>query len=165
MEKLQKTITELNDKLKKKNKTPEEQDEEFEQFYECIKDIATHPVVLRMKLYPHHGVTNCYQHCLHVSYYNYIWCKALGLDARSALMNAEKFFDLNSIERDIIINHMWPVTLFSVPRTKEGWITTLADKYCGSFETAQRKESDPVKKKRGMDRIVERFSYLVDTKR
>ena len=84
MEKLQKTITELNDKLKKKNKTPEEQDEEFEQFYECIKDIATHPVVLRMKLYPHHGVTNCYQHCLHVSYYNYIWCKALGLDARSA---------------------------------------------------------------------------------
>ena len=85
MEKLQKTITELNDKLKKKNKTPEEQDEEFEQFYECIKDIATHPVVLRMKLYPHHGVTNCYQHCLHVSYYNYIWCKALGLDARSAV--------------------------------------------------------------------------------
>ena len=84
---------------------------------------------------------------------------------KRALMNAEKFFDLNSIERDIIINHMWPVTLFSVPRTKEGWISTLADKYCGSFETAQRKESDPVKKKRGMDRIVERFSYLVDTKR
>ena len=197
MKKLQETITELNDKLK--NKTPEEQDEEFEQFYECIKDIATHPVVLRMKLYPHHGVTNCYQHCLHVSYYNYIWCKALGLDARSAaragmlhdlflydwhthakqtgdrfhgmthpkraLKNAEKFFDLNKIERDVIINHMWPVTLFSVPRTKEGWITTLADKYCGSFETAQRKESDSKKKSRRMDRIVERFSYLVDTKR
>ena len=81
MERLQQTITELNDKLKNENKTPEELDEEFEQFYECIKDIATHPVVLRMKLYPHHGVTNCYQHCLHVSYYNYIWCKALGLDS------------------------------------------------------------------------------------
>ena len=36
MEKLQKTITELNDKLKKKNKTPEEQDEEFEQFYDSF---------------------------------------------------------------------------------------------------------------------------------
>ena len=58
MEKLQKTITELNDKLKKKNKTPEEQDEEFEQFYECIKDIAIHPVVLRMKLYPH--LSSCF---------------------------------------------------------------------------------------------------------
>ena len=34
MEKLQETITELNDKLKKENKTPEEQDAEFEQFYE-----------------------------------------------------------------------------------------------------------------------------------
>ena len=60
MEKLQETITELNDKLKKENKTPEEQDAEFEQFYECIKDIATHPVVLRMKLYPHHGVSTVF---------------------------------------------------------------------------------------------------------
>lgn len=46
-----------------------------EEFYECIQDIAKHPVVLRMKLYPHHGNTNCYQHCLHVSYYNYVWCR------------------------------------------------------------------------------------------
>ena len=63
MEKLQKTITELNDKLKKKNKTPEEQDEEFEQFYECIKDIATHPVVLRMKLYPHDKLLSALSSC------------------------------------------------------------------------------------------------------
>ena len=34
MERLQQTITELNDKLKNENKTPEELDEEFEQFYE-----------------------------------------------------------------------------------------------------------------------------------
>ena len=37
-------------------------------FYDCIRDIAEHPVVLRMKLYPHHGTTNCYQHCVHVAY-------------------------------------------------------------------------------------------------
>ena len=30
-----------------------------DEFYECIKDIAEHPVVLRMKLYPHHGHTSC----------------------------------------------------------------------------------------------------------
>ena len=53
-------------------------------FYECIKDIAEHPVVLRMKLYPHHGHTNCYQHCLHVAYYNYVLCRFFQLDARSA---------------------------------------------------------------------------------
>ena len=31
-------------------------------------------------------------------------------------MNAEKFFDLNSIERDIIINHMWPVSILQMHR-------------------------------------------------
>ena len=53
-------------------------------FYDCIRDIAEHPVVLRMKLYPHHGTTNCYQHCVHVAYYNYQWCRFFHLDARSA---------------------------------------------------------------------------------
>lgn len=55
-----------------------------EEFYDCIKDIASHPVVLRMKLYPHHGNTNCYEHCLHVAYYNYRLCRLFHLDARSA---------------------------------------------------------------------------------
>lgn len=53
-------------------------------FYDCIQDIAEHPAVLRMKLYPHHGHTNCYQHCLHVAFYNYEWCRRLKLDAVSA---------------------------------------------------------------------------------
>lgn len=143
------------------------------EFGEEIKDIARHPVVLRMKLYPHHGNTNCYQHCMNVAYYNYQWCRFFKLDARSAARagmlhdlflydwhthakktgdhfhgmthpkaacrNAEKFFALNDTERDIILNHMWPVTLFHVPRTREGWITTLTDKYCGACETSRRK--------------------------
>lgn len=144
-----------------------------DEFYEEVKDIATHPVVLRMKLYPHHGVTNCYQHCMNVAYYNYQWCRFLGLDARSAARggmlhdlflydwhthtkktgdrfhglthpgtaysNASKFFDLNHIEEDIIRCHMWPVTIHRIPCTKEGWITTLTDKYCGACETSRRK--------------------------
>ena len=57
-------------------------------FYDCIRDIAEHPVVLRMKLYPHHGTTNCYQHCVHVAYYNYQWCRFFHLDARSAARGA-----------------------------------------------------------------------------
>lgn len=143
------------------------------QFYKEIEDIARHPVVLRMKLYPHHGNTNCYQHCMNVSYYNYQWCRFFHLDARSAarggllhdlflydwheharktgdrfhglthpdaaFKNANKFFKLNRIEKDIILNHMWPVTFFRFPKTKEGWITTLTDKYCGACETSRRK--------------------------
>ncbi|MCF2555700.1 HD domain-containing protein [Faecalicatena contorta] len=142
-------------------------------FYKEIEDIARHPVVLRMKLYPHHGNTNCYQHCMNVAYYNYQWCRFLHLDARSAAragmlhdlflydwhtharktgdhfhglthpdtacQNACKFFELNSVEKDIIRNHMWPVTFYRLPRTKEGWITTITDKYCGACETSRRK--------------------------
>ena len=35
---------------------------EFREFYRTIQDVAEHPVVLRMKKYPHHGDTSCYKH-------------------------------------------------------------------------------------------------------
>lgn len=139
------------------------------QFHCSIKDLLYHPAVQQMKDYPHHGRTNCYDHCRHVSYFNYKWCRALNLDCRSAARagmlhdlflydwhthgketgeklhglthpaaafeNARKYFKLNHMERDIILNHMWPVTLLHFPRTREGWIIVIADKYCGLLET------------------------------
>ncbi|MCI8293212.1 MAG: phosphohydrolase [Hespellia sp.] len=57
---------------------------------------------------------------------------------KTAFRNAQKYFTLNKIEKDIILNHMWPVTLLSVPSTKEGWIASFADKYCGAWETMRR---------------------------
>ena len=57
---------------------------EFREFYRTIQDVAEHPVVLRMKKYPHHGDTSCYKHCMRVAYFNYIICKKLHLDAKSA---------------------------------------------------------------------------------
>ena len=156
--------------IRKAHKLREEWQSEF---YECVKDIAEHPVVLRMKLYPHHGTSSCYKHCMNVGYYNYQLCRILHLDARSAarggmlhdmflydwhehtkktgdhfhgmthpkeaLRNASRSFELNEIERDIVLTHMWPVTFLTFPRTKEGWITTITDKYCGSCETSQRR--------------------------
>ena len=56
---------------------------------------------------------------------------------KHAYRHAKKFFNLNPIEEDIILAHMWPVTVLKVPKTKEGWITTLTDKYCGALETGQ----------------------------
>ncbi len=52
---------------------------------------------------------------------------------RIALENAEKYFTLNNIERDIIVKHMWPLTLVP-PRYKESFIVTFADKYLSSKE-------------------------------
>ena len=140
------------------------------------EDVAEHPVVLRMKKYPHHGDTSCYKHCMRVAYFNYIICKKLHLDAKSAARagmlhdlflydwhtharetgerlhgfthaekaykNAGKIFRLNRVERDVIRNHMWPVTLRSVPRTREGWMIVLTDKYSGLLETLDRRKKN-----------------------
>ena len=48
--------------------------------------------------------------------------------AEKAYKNAGKILRLNRVERDVIRNHMWPVTLRSVPRTREGWMIVLTDK-------------------------------------
>lgn len=50
-----------------------------------------------------------------------------------ALANAEKYFMLNDIEKDIIVKHMWPLTIIP-PRYKESYIVSFADKYLSSKE-------------------------------
>lgn len=50
-----------------------------------------------------------------------------------ALENAECYFDLNEVEKDIIYSHMWPVTN-KRPHSKEGYIIVIVDKYCAALE-------------------------------
>ena len=50
-----------------------------------------------------------------------------------ALSNAEKIISLNAKEKDIILNHMWPIT-FSPPRYWETFVITCVDKYCSFKE-------------------------------
>ena len=57
-----------------------------------------------------------------------------------ALANAEKHFLLNAKEKEIIVKHMWPLTL-KLPRYKETYIVSLADKYCSIIETLKREPS------------------------
>lgn len=54
---------------------------------------------------------------------------------KTALENALKITNLNDKERDIIKNHMWPVTI-GIPKYKETFIITLVDKY---FAIVERK--------------------------
>lgn len=54
-----------------------------------------------------------------------------------ALHNAERYYDLNDVEKDIIKKHMWPLTIVP-PKTKEGFVVMYADKYCGLKETVER---------------------------
>lgn len=51
-----------------------------------------------------------------------------------ALENANKLFNLNNIEKDVILKHMWPVT-FALPKYRESYIVTIMDKYSACLET------------------------------
>jgi uncharacterized protein len=54
--------------------------------------------------------------------------------AKISLKNAEKHFELNKKEKDIILTHMWPLTL-RPPKFKESYVVSLVDKFCSSKET------------------------------
>ena len=57
---------------------------------------------------------------------------------RQALNNALKYFNLNKREKNIILSHMWPLTVTQIPTSREAWLICLADKYCALRETFHR---------------------------
>lgn len=53
------------------------------EYFELVNDVITNKYVLSMKDYIQHGNTSCFDHSLNVSYYSYLLCKKLNLDAKS----------------------------------------------------------------------------------
>lgn len=51
-----------------------------------------------------------------------------------ALKNAEQEYELTDRQKEIIIKHMWPLTI-KPPMCREAWVVTAADKYCSLLET------------------------------
>lgn len=128
------------------------------EFNEIIDMYANHPKVLEMKQYKHHGITR-YEHSLNVAYCTYKITKTLNMNYHSAtkaamlhdffldevenengvkklqdhpkyaVKNAERYFEINDLERDIIRSHMFPVAPNKVPKYKESWIVDLVDDY------------------------------------
>ena len=54
---------------------------------------------------------------------------------KAAVRNAKRDFAINDREENIIRSHMWPLTLFHFPRSKEALIVCIADKIISSRET------------------------------
>jgi hypothetical protein len=54
--------------------------------------------------------------------------------ARTALKNATRDFELNDVEKDIILKHMFPLNP-ALPRFKESLLVCIADKICAVYET------------------------------
>lgn len=138
-----------------------------EEYFEFVKDLLDDEVVQEMKKFRHHYSTTCYQHCINVSYYNYLVCKKLGLNAKSAaragllhdlflydwrdvekkqgekphgmrhpkiaLDNAKKNFEIGKREEDMIVKHMWPLTI-KFPKYAESYVIVVIDKYTAVLE-------------------------------
>ncbi len=51
-----------------------------------------------------------------------------------ALRNSERIFNLNDIEKDAIVNHMWPCVSISRPKFKESLAVSFSDKFCAVME-------------------------------
>lgn len=51
-----------------------------------------------------------------------------------SLENASKTFILTDLEKDIIINHMFPTLPHKVPKYLESWIVSLVDKIVATYE-------------------------------
>lgn len=59
-----------------------------------------------------------------------------------ACQNAMKTFDLSSKEQNIIRSHMWPLTITTLPKSKEAFIVCFIDKWCAFSETIRRWKSN-----------------------
>lgn len=73
---------------------------------------------------------------------------------RVALRNAKYHFEINTLEEEIIIKHMWPLTL-KPPLKSEAFLVSMADKYCTIREVFSKKHH------RFFDMITAQISFKV----
>lgn len=53
--------------------------------------------------------------------------------------NARKYFNINERCSDIISTHMFPLTIWKIPKYKESYIVLMVDKYLSTAEVFKRK--------------------------
>jgi uncharacterized protein len=79
---------------------------------------------------------------LHDFYFSTCEGKSLSKDAINltfrhhniALDNALHYFKLNDLEKDIIVKHMFPFVIRTIPKYKESFLVAFVDKVIGTYE-------------------------------
>lgn len=133
-----------------------------EDFQVIVGDMLADPYVQALSAMEQHGkLCSRLDHSIYVSYLSFLVCRRLGLDyvaaarggllhdfhfgdkdegasrvwkhPHAALENAESRYLLTDKERDIIVKHMWPLTR-PLPRCKESFVVSMADKLCALME-------------------------------
>ena len=133
-------------------------------YIEEVKDILENRKFMQLGAFSHHQDTSRLMHSINVSYISWHMARRLGCDARmaaragllhafclydfrekpptggfqafyhpkAAAKNSQEVFGISEREKSAILSHMFP--LGPVPRNKEAWIITIADKICASME-------------------------------
>lgn len=63
--------------------------------------------------------------------------KSVFTHPKKALETSNKYFELNDIEQNIIISHMFPLYI-ALPQYLESWIVSIVDKVVGSYEFLEK---------------------------
>ena len=129
-----------------------------------VEQILSHEEFIALERYTQHQWTNRFMHSVNVSYLSWKIAKKLGCDekaaARAGLLhdfclydfrektptgehqafyhpkiaaeNSSRVYQISEREEHAIRAHMFP--LGPMPRNKEAWIVSLADKVCAAME-------------------------------
>lgn len=133
-------------------------------YVDAVRDLLCEEHVRAMATLPHHDAS-VLDHSLQVSQVAFVVAQRYGLDAvsaargallhdfflydwqkekvphhatghaKTALANARKYFDLNEVEADCILTHMWPLSRHFY-RYRESFIVSLIDKFVSAHEMA-----------------------------
>ena len=133
------------------------------EFNDIISDILKNEEIIGLRYEYHHGISRL-DHSLNVARLTFNMCKLFKIEkieevTRAALLhdfyktgeyssfrghpttavnNAKRVFNVNDMQADIIYNHMFPATL-RLPKYKETWIVTTADKLVAINECTRYK--------------------------
>ena len=66
---------------------------------------------------------------------------------KTSVKNAKKYFEPTEKELKVVRSHMWPLTVFHMPTSKEAFILTIADKYCAWNESFGIYDNSELRKK------------------
>ena len=127
-----------------------------------IKDISLNSEFMKLNDCVHHGISRL-NHSYRVAYYSYKIMKFLKLNyidgtraallhdfflddvdnmsalnryrkhPKCALENSKKYFDISPLQEDVIVKHMFPVTL-TPPKYLESVIVDIVDDVCSIYE-------------------------------
>lgn len=151
------------------------------EYFEIVNDIINDKYFKKLKDERHHLSNNRFDHSYDVSFRTYKICKKLNLDytsatraallhdfffkseikgpkeivfhPKNALDNASKITELNDLEKNIILSHMFPIG-FTVPKYKESVIVDMVD------DLSSLKDIKNICKK-NFKRIENAFSFIL----